>query len=353
MGEAIRQSELVGRGLMSYETTEEVGNVEHLLVDVKRSHDVGINYKSLGLIARKQSVSWQSLVKIGGDRTLIRTESASDEAELAAGQNMTGLEIWTDGGDRIGALVDLRLDRASGQVQQYLFSLEHEQTARANFEPANSEQANSDSAESTKPASGPDEFEPVMVYAIEPQMIISAGRKRMMIAEEDARRAQSNGGELMARSFAAAPAARPPSGLPADLPKDVGTLFQQGKTFAGKATQQAKARAKQFTEERLANQEFVDAESLPDITEQLQAKTAQAKQQIQQQLSKAAERAEQARDQMDGRLGQSPFGRSPLGKSFGKSLGNSFNQALDKLKRPSETNADSIDVDAFEVWEDD
>lgn len=344
MSEAIRQSELVSRGLMAYETTEEVGSVEHLLVDVKRSLTVGLTYKALsnplGLMARKQSISWKNVVKIGGDRILIRTESLSDDAELAAGQNMTGLEVWTDGGDRIGTLVDLRLDRDSGKVQQYLFSLDHEQAAPTQTE-----------SEITESSS-------VTVYVIEPQMIISAGRKRMMIAEEDARRAQSNGelmaGELMGRlHLAQASATRQmpvlPTELPKALPQEIGTLFQQGKTFAEKATQQAKDRAKQFTEERLANQDFVEADSLPDITEQLQAKTQQAKQQIQQQLSKAAERAEQAKEQVDGRFGQSPLGKS----AFGKSLGNSFNQALDKLKRPSEINADPIDVDAFEVWEDD
>ncbi len=38
MDEAIiRQGELVGRGIMSYETTEEIGVVEHLLVNVQKA----------------------------------------------------------------------------------------------------------------------------------------------------------------------------------------------------------------------------------------------------------------------------------------------------------------------------
>ncbi|MFK8186618.1 MAG: PRC-barrel domain-containing protein [Phormidesmis sp.] len=353
MSEAIRQGELIGRGLMAYETTEEVGRVDHLLVDVKRSHAVGITYKVPGLIARKQSISWQNLVKIGGDRILIRIESAADDAELAAAQNMTGLEIWTDGGDRIGTLIDIRLDRDTGKVQQYLFSLEHEPPQSEPRQNTRTESEQPSPNASPQPEDGiTDASLSVTVYAIEPQMIISAGRKRMMIAEEDARRAQSQR-EVIERSRTKPPVDRPipalPTEIPAALPTDIGKLFQQGKTFAENATQQAKERAKHFTEERLANQDFLEAETLPDITEQLQAKTAQAKQQIQQQLSKAAERAEKAKEQVDGRLGQSSFGRS----SFGRSLGNSLNQAFDKIKRPPANNADPIDVDAFEVWEDD
>ena len=324
MDETVRQGELVGKGLMAYETTEEVGSVEHFLIDVKRSHTLALAYKSPGLIARKQSVSWQSIAKLGGDRILIHTEPtepATNEADLAAAQNMSGLEVWTDGGDRIGTIVDIRIEKATGKVKQYLFELEHEQ---AEAETAEQELS-------------------VNVYPIEPQMIISAGRKRLMIAEEDAKRAQANG-EVIARSLVQTTASPPIPPLPSELPTDFGKLFQQGKSIAEKATQQAREKAKQFTEERLANQDFVEADSLPDITEQLQAKTAQARQQIQQQLGKAAEKAEKAKEQIDGRLGKS---------SFGRSLGSSLNQAIGKFKRPDESESEPIDVDAFEVWEDD
>lgn len=308
---------------MAYETTEEVGTVDHLLVDVKRSHTIAIAYRPPSLIARKQSVGWQNIVSIG-DRILIRTEPTVSEAEIAAAQNMTGLEVWTDGGDLIGTLVDIHVEKETGKVQKYLFSLAHEQ--------GEDEQAG-------------EENETVIAYAIEPQMIISAGRKRLMIAEEDAQRAQANGGENV-RSPQTNRAVQAP--LPTAMPTDFNQILQQGKTFANKAAQQARERAKQFTEERLAQQDFIEGDSIPDITEQLQAKTEQArgqvKAQVQQQLNKAAERAEKAKEQLDGRLNQS---------SFGRSLSSSLNQAIDKFKKPSEPNQETIDVDAFEVWEDD
>ena len=330
MSEAIRQGELVGKGLMAYETTEEVGCVEHLLIDVKRSQTIALAYKAPGLIARKQSISWQNIVKIGGDRILVHTQPFADEPELTAAQNMTGLEVWTDGGDRIGTLVDLRIDRATGKVEEYLFALEHEQTQTIAFD--------------AEPAAGHGpESDAISVYAIDPKMIISAGRKRMMIAEADAQRSQAKGERIEIVSLQPLSDRSTPA-LPTEIPADFGRLFQQGKTFAEKATQQARERAKQFADERLANQDLLEADSLPDITQQLQAKTEQAKQQIQQQLGRAAEKAEKAKAQIDGQLGKS---------SFGRSLGSSFSQAIDKLKRPSDSSADPIDVDAFEVWEDD
>ena len=345
----VRQSELVGKGLMAYETTEEVGVVEHLLVDVKRSHTTAITYKAPGLMSRSQSVSWKNLVSVG-DRIIIHTQPATDEAELAASQNMTGLEVWTDGGDRIGTLIDLCVEKETGKVQKYLFELAHEQ------------------AEADEPS------ESVMAYAIEPQMIISAGRKRMMIAEEDAKRSQSHG-ELIKRIAVQKTSARQAPVLPTEIPKDFDDFLQKGKSLAERAAQQAKVRAKQFADEHLANQSSANqssanqssanqssanqtdirdgaADLLPDVSEQLQEKTQQAKQQIQQQLNRAArrakreasQRAEQAKEQIDGQLGKSPLGRS---------LGKSLNQAIDKFKRPSATDGDPIDVDAFEVWEDD
>ena len=319
MSETVRQGELVGKGLMAYETTEEVGSAEHFWVDVKRSQAVALAYKSSSLIARKQSVSWENIVKLSGDRILIHTSLAADEADLSAAQNMTGLEVWTDGGDHIGTLIDLSIDSQTGQVQRYLFALDHEQRE----------------AEAAEAAA-------IKVYEIAPPMIISAGKKRLMIAEEDAQRAQMTG-EMIARSLVSK-AADKLVALPSDLPADFGSLFERGKSFAEKAAQQAKERARQFTNEQLAHQDLVDADSLPDITAQLQSKTEQAKQQIQQQLGKAAEQAEKTKAQMDGRLNQS---------SWGRSLSHSFNQAIDKLKRPADADIDPIDVEAFEVWEDD
>lgn len=339
----IRQSELVGRAIMAYETAEDVGTVEHFLVDVKRAQVVGLGCKTLGLVGRRQSLSWSQLVKIGRDSLIVHTKAAPElvatsESQLAAAQNMTGLEVWTDGGDHIGRVVDLCVDRATGDVQQYLFALAQPGAAAIILTEAESDTSDVGGSELVAEAG-------VNVYAIAPQSIISAGRKRLMIAEEDAQRSHPYGPPLILKTAASNTPSWRPEQLP-EIPTDFGELIQKGQSFAGKVSEQVRQRAKQFTDEKLANQDFVEADSLPDITEQLQAKTAHVKQQMQAQFKKAKEKArETAQDQMDGGLADR-LSSTPLGRSLGK--------RLDKFKRPpAEPQSDPIDVASFEVWEDD
>lgn len=323
----IRQGELVGREVMAYETAEAVGTVEHLLVDVKQSQVVGLMCKTAGLLGRKQSLSWSQLVNIGRDCLVIHSEMSAEfaaaEDRLAAAQDMTGLEVWTDGGDQLGQVVDLCLDLETGVVQQYLFTLNHsDQPAEADLD---------DDFEADEPA-----VATVSTYAIAPQAIISAGRRRMMVAEEDARRAQPYEQPLNLRAAANSRSTdwRPE---PLEMPADLGELLQKGQSFAEKMTERVKQQAKRFNDDRVAHQDRPDADALPEITEQLQAKTDQVRQQMQQRFTKAKGQLDH---QLEDRLSKTPLGRS-------------LSERLNKLGRSQETPTDPIDVEAFEVWEDD
>ena len=317
----IRQGELVGKGLMAYETTEEVGAVDHLLVDMTQAEVVGFACKTGGILGRKQAVSWSRLVKIGRDRIIVHTAVPSSEAienQLAAAQNVTGLEVWTDGGDHIGQVVDFCFELETGKVQQYLFALNHRDE-----EPIQ---------ESV------DELETVEVFAIAPSTIISAGRKRMMIAEEDARRAQPYGTSI---AVGANRSERRSEQLP--IPTDFNEVLQGAQSFAGKVSDRVKQQAKKFSEEQFPDRRREsEPGSLPEITEQLQAKTEQVKQQMQR-------RFEQAKDQIEHRL-EDGLGETSIGRSLSDRLGN----RLGKLTRPQASKPEEpIDVEAFEVWEDD
>lgn len=361
----IRQGELVGRGVMAYETTEEVGAIAHLLVDVKRSTVIGLVCKTGGLMGRKQTFGWAQLMKIGRDRLIVRTEATPElahpsDAELAAAQDMTNLEVWTDGGDHIGRIVDVCLERQTGEVQQYLFALNADPNVLV---PDELPDELPDDLPNERPDRGDRQMdeplgmepvaddektvaESVTVYGLDPQAVISAGRKRMMISEAAAQQSQPYSQLLNVATPAVEnnPINWRPDQLPTAIPTDFGDLLQKGKTFASRATE----RVKQFTDEQLANQKVVEADSLPDITEQLQEKAEQAKQQMQRQLNKARDKA---KDQLDDRLGdrwneriEDRLGKTPFGRSLGKKL--------DQFKRPQSTE-EPIDVDAFEVWEDD
>ena len=358
----ILQSELVGRAVMAYETAEDIGAVEHLLVDVKRARVIGLVCKGLGLMGRKQVLSWSYLANIGRDSLVMHTEPSpsrmvASEPELAAAQNMTGLEVWTDEGNHLGRVVDLCLDRATGEVHQYLFALN--QVAPHRAAPLALSDLKVDDIASSEPnsidvdSSASEEGVAVTVYAIAPQSIISAGRKRMMIAEEDAQRSQPYGPPMILKT----PTGNTPSWKPEQLPEmptDFGELLHKGQSFAGKVSEQVRQRARQFTDEQLAHQDFVEADSLPDITEQLQAKTAHVKEQMQAQFRKASQKArEKAQDQMDGGL-VDRLGSTSLGRSLGQTLNKFKRSPLAPPSHPSaDTPSDSIDVASFEVWEDD
>ena len=321
----IRQGELVGMGLMAYETTEEVGAIAHLLVDMAQAEVVGFACKAggplSGVLGRTQAMSWAQLVKIGRDRIIIHTAVPSSEAvenQLAAAQNVTGLEVWTDGGDHIGRVVDFCLEVETGKVQQYLFAL------------------------NLRDEEPPEEdVETVEVFAIAPATIISAGRKRMMIAEEDARRAQPYGQRLAVKPDQAERALNW-GGEPLPVPTDFNEVIQGAQSFAGKVSDRVKQQAKKFSDEQFARgqgaEEPYGEGSLPEITEQLQAKSEQVKRRMQKQF-------EQAKKQVEGKLNESPMGRSVSEK-----LGERF----EKFVRPQSAQPEEpIDVDAFEVWEED
>ena len=339
----IRQGELVGRGIMAYETTEEVGMVEHLLVDMQQAKVVGLSYKTPSLIGRRQSLDWAQLVKIGKDRIVVQAEVAEAAASrLAAAQEVTDLEVWTDGGDLIGRVVDVCFDQSTGQVERYLFALKVEEEA---IEAADVATLYGEDQAEGQEFAAVEQAKATSVYAIEPRMIISAGRKRMMIAEEDAQRSQPYDQQLNLPPQKAAEPLKPswrPEQLP-EIPTDFGELLQKGQSLASQVSDRVRQQAKRFAQER-EHGEWRNEEvgEVPDITEQLQEKTEQVKQQMQAQFQKAREKAKEqiGNKGIENKLGKTAFGRA-LGKTF------------NKLNPPSSdlADVDPIDVESFEVWE--
>jgi len=392
----ICQGKLVGRGIMAYETTEEVGSVEHLLVDMKTAQVVGLTYKTPGLIGRKQSLDWAQLVKIGGDRIVIQTEvPEAIDSQLSAAQDITGLEVWTDGGDHLGQVIDVCFDQSTGQVQQYLFVLKAVTELEANddwpddpldglldeqsderlddpldetlnerlnarLDEALDDQAivelfGEETAAAETEATKTEATQKVSAYIILPQAIISAGRKRIMIAEEDAQTAAPYTQPLNLSSPKTAANRgvdwRPDrlgEQLP-EIPTDFNDLLQKGQSLVGQVGDRVRQTAKRLTDEPLSEREFGEAGTLPEITEQLQKKTDRVKQQMQARFEKAREKAQDQlensgiEERLDKTLGHTSFGRS-LGKQLGRFKGS---------QSPQTPPIEPIDVESFEVWEDD
>lgn len=275
----IRQSQLLGRLVMDYDTTEEVGQVDQLWVDVKSSQVRGLTCKS-GFWGRdQQRFGWKQLKNIGHDGILVegergkRSHAVGDRIpDLDAAQPMIGLEVWTDAGDRVGHLVDFCLDIRTGTVTRYLFAAERDATEG--------------------------------VYGLPAAALVSAGRKRIMVGAEAVEQA-----ELYADGL------NPSTADPSSEfdPTDWRSFAKGAQSLAEQLQTQA---------ERVSQQNF------PELADQLREKTQQVKDQMQQRVSEAKDR-----------LQSSQFQRpEPFSPQASKAKG--------KAK-------ETIDIEAFEVWEDD
>lgn len=269
----LRQSSLLGRLMLDYDTTNELGQVDALLVDLSQGEVVGLLCKG-PLWQRQQPIySWDQITNIGQDSIVLRAQGS--DLPNAAAQPMVGLEVWTDMGNCVGQIVDYRFER-QGTVVQYLFA----QTDQSGL------------------------------YGLVPDAIISAGRKRIMVSASSVEQADYFANES----------------TPLD-PQDWQTTAQvTAQTLADQVQQRAQGLSN-YAQENWITEDL--NQQLQDKTRQLQDRTQGLRSQFNQQVSKAKKRL------------------SPLNKALEDTLENT----LDQFSNP--TQPPSIDVDSFEVWEDD
>ena len=117
----VQQSELLDRLVLDFDTTEVVGRVEKLWLDIL-SHQVKGLTCTHGIFNReKHSFFWHKIVTVGHDSILVKTEDR-EEVEPELIDNVVRLKVWTDAGNKAGRLVDYCIDTTTGNVTAYLFS---------------------------------------------------------------------------------------------------------------------------------------------------------------------------------------------------------------------------------------
>ena len=268
----LRHSALQDRMVLDYNTTETVGTVETLLVDVKQGQVAGILCKT-GLIGRqKQRLSWSQLETIGGDSLVVRGQAEVDPAQLTAAQPAIGLEVWTDTGNKAGHIVDFQFSRTDGEIVWYLFTAEGFKERGEGL------------------------------YGLKPNDILSAGRKRIMVAAAAVEQAEVKTEGLTQQAGQAPEVMRADDSHP---PQDWQSLVQGAKLF-GKKVQQRAQELRDYTQEHL-----------PEITEQIQDQTQQA------------------------------------GNTVQKRVEDIRNRLQDKTSSTDKASTETIDLESFEVWEDD
>ncbi|MEM8613506.1 MAG: hypothetical protein AAGF93_15905 [Cyanobacteria bacterium P01_H01_bin.105] len=272
----LRQGSLLGRLMLDYDTTEELGLVDGLLVDLNQKSVVALVCKGPVWQRQRPVYSWARIVNIGTDSIVIHGQGAELSSQSA--QPMVGLEVWTDTGNCVGQIVDYRFER-SGTVIQYLF------------------------AQPGQPG----------LYGLRPEAIISAGRKRIMVSAPSVEQAEYIAGDV--------------------TPIEQQDWQSTAQTTAQSLADQVQQRAQEwsgYAQERWLSDDV--NEQLKAQRQQLQDRTQGLRSQLNQQVSKAKKQI------------------APLNKA----LENTVENALDKFGDKKEhTDRPTIDLDTFEVWEDD
>lgn len=149
----LRHSEVLHRLVLDRDTMEEVGRVDQVLVDVQNHQVEGIVCKTGWLGRDQQTFSWIQIQAMGKDSVLVNPVADHAPHRLDHTRSMIGLEVWSEGGERVGRVVDYRFNPRTGMIVAYGFSPEGVKGLTEN------------------------------IYALLPRHIISMGRKRMMIQE--------------------------------------------------------------------------------------------------------------------------------------------------------------------------
>lgn len=273
----LQQSTLLGRLMLDYDTTDELGLVDGLLVDVRQAQVVGVVARVPMWQRPRPTYPWQHVTNIGTDSLVLhgQRESVVD----TAAQPMVGLEVWTDTGNCVGHIVDYRFER-QGTIVQYLF-VQPEQPG---------------------------------LYGLAPDAIISAGRKRMMVSATAVEQAD----HLAEAAIPITPHPHRPT-----------TAQTTAQSLADQVQQRAQGWSN-YAQERWLSEDL--NQQLQDKTQQLQDKTQGLRSQLNQQVSNARKRI------------------GPLNKALENTLETTFD-TFDQ--RTNQAEPSTIDLDSFEVWEDD
>jgi len=156
----IRQSELHSRLVIDLETTEEIGKLDHFVVDIKTHQVEGFICRQGFLGQERTPVTWVQVETVGRDSILVRQSGSSIPERFDDAIPVTNQAVWTDAGEKIGHLADYCIDLQTGAVTQYLFM-----------------------------APGWQGFTDGL-YTFSPAAVVSAGQKRMMVRQTALENAQ-------------------------------------------------------------------------------------------------------------------------------------------------------------------
>lgn len=233
----IKRSDLINLLVLDYKTTEEIGRVKQLWLDMNAHQVSGLTCASGVLGRTKHSFAWEQIETIGTDSILV-TIPEEEEPEQPEGivDSVAGLEIWTDAGNKAGKLADYCVNVETGAVVDYLFISNGWQGITGSM------------------------------YRLPPTAVISVGRKRIIVSDSMVQNAQKYGESLREKIHHAS-----------DLLKEDYAQTKENLTSAMQGTQELASQLKEKTHQVSDRAK----EKLSNFTGKVQGKFSALKKQLQ------------------------------------------------------------------------
>lgn len=119
---AIKQSDLLNSLVLDFNTAKKVGRVKKLWLDIETHQIIGMTCNASFFKREKIVFTWDKITSIGKDSILVNLEESGVVEQPEIINNVIGLEVWTDAGNKAGKLVNYCLDPQTGAVVAYLYT---------------------------------------------------------------------------------------------------------------------------------------------------------------------------------------------------------------------------------------
>ncbi|MBE9098084.1 hypothetical protein [Vacuolonema iberomarrocanum] len=119
---ALQQSELVGRKVLDLNTAEDLGQLQEIWVDPRYHQVLGFSCESGPLGIRRRYFAWTQLESLSDTAMMISQVAGVEPRKPKTAERVLSHDVWTDKGDRVGVVIDYRINQETGDVLDYLFT---------------------------------------------------------------------------------------------------------------------------------------------------------------------------------------------------------------------------------------
>ena len=119
--QVIKRSDFLNRRVIDRKTVEEVGHVDQLWVDPQSHQAIGFICKSGFLGKNKRWFAWSQVETVGENILVNAHPEVPEPQQPESAISMIGSEVLTDGGNKVGSVIDYLFDVNTGNVVNYLF----------------------------------------------------------------------------------------------------------------------------------------------------------------------------------------------------------------------------------------